>query len=177
MIFTALFAAIIAVCGFISIPIPGGVPIVLQNMMPVLAGALLGGLQGMGATGLFLTAGALGLPVFSGGRGGMTHLLGITGGFLIGYFFAALITGFIAGKPSSEKKALPFRIAIACLAGFVFIYIPGIIQFMHLTESSLTKTMAVCVMPFLIGDGIKLVVVIILAIKLRPVIARYLEEK
>ena len=54
-VFTALFAALIAVSGFISVPLPGTpVPIVLQNMMPVLAGALLGGIQGAGATGLFL---------------------------------------------------------------------------------------------------------------------------
>ena len=68
-VFTALFAALIAVSGFISIPLPGSpVPIVLQNMMPVLAAALLGGFQGAGATGLFLLAGVLGLPVFAGGR-------------------------------------------------------------------------------------------------------------
>ena len=74
-VFTALFAALIAVSGFIAVPLPGSpVPIVLQNMMPILAAALLGGIQGAGAAGLFLLAGIAGLPVFSGGHSGMAGM-------------------------------------------------------------------------------------------------------
>ncbi len=177
-VFTALFAALIAVSGFISIPIPVSVvPIVLQNMMPVLAGSLLGGIQGAGATGLFLVAGALGLPVFSGGSGGLAHILGPTGGFLIGYFFASLVAGTLIGKATEEKKTPLPKIISSVLIGFIVIYIPGILQFMNLTESTITEALALCVIPFLPGDGIKLVLTVILAHKLRPVIARYVSQK
>ncbi len=175
--FTTLFAILMSVCGFLSIPLPGGVPIVTQNMIPILAGALLGGIQGIGATGLFLVAGSLGLPVFSSGRGGITHLSGPTGGFLMGYFIASLITGMFIGKPETETKTLNFKIIIGCTVGFIFIYIPGIMQFMQVTESDFTHALTVCVTPFLLWDAIKLVVTIILAIFLRPIIARYFESK
>ena len=136
-VFTALFAALIAVSGFISVPLPGTpVPIVLQNMMPVLAGALLGGIQGAGATGLFLLAGILGLPVFSGGRSGLAHLLGPTGGFCIGYFIAAGATGFYIGKPSLNQKTSIVKIIGGSILGFVLIYIPGLAQFIKVTHKS-----------------------------------------
>lgn len=177
-IITALFAAIIAVSGFISIPLPGSpVPIVLQNMMPVLAGAILGGLQGGGATGLFLLAGILGLPVFSGGRGGMAHLAGPTGGFLVGYFLAALVVGFYIGKATVEKKTSFFKILIGCFLAFLVIYIPGIAQFMAITKKSLPATLPLVLIPYIPGDLIKLVLTSLIAYKVRPAVAQYFESQ
>lgn len=174
-VFTALFAAIIAVCGFISIPIPGTpLPIVLQNMMPILAGALLNGVQGAGATGLFLLAGALGLPVFSGGSGGIGAILGPTGGFLIGYFIAALVTGLYIGKASIKVKTPIHKIIVGCLLGFIVLYIPGVSQFMVVTQRTFAEALTLTIIPYLPGDAIKLILTVILSIKLRPVIARYL---
>ena len=174
-VFTALFAALIAVSGFISIPLPGSpVPVVLQNMMPVFAAALLGGVQGAGAAGLFLLAGMLGLPVFSGGRGGMAVILGPTGGFLIGYFLAAAAAGFYIGKPLIERKTPLHRIIVGTFLGFVCIYIPGIAQFIKVTGKGFTEALSLACIPFLPGDGIKAVLTVVLAAKLRPVIVRYL---
>ena len=107
LIFVPLFAALIAVSGFIVFPLPGTpVPIVLQNMMPILASGLLGGLYGTASTALFLITGLLGLPVFSGGRGGLAHLLGPTGGFLIGYLAAAAFLIIFFRKPGAKDLAL-----------------------------------------------------------------------
>ncbi len=180
-IFTALCAALIAAGAFIAIPAgPSMVPIVLQNMLAVLAGSLLGGLNGGLAALLFVFAGALGLPVFSGGRGGFAHLLGPTGGFLTGYIIAAFAAGFIAGRPSlSEKKSKRIvfvRICLATLAGFIILYVPGVLWFMYSRKASLGATMAACVIPFIPGDCIKMVLTVILSLKLRPLIARYAEE-
>lgn len=174
-VFVALFAALVAVSGFIAIPVgPLGVPIVLQNMMAVLTGALLGGIQGAGALGLFLLAGMLGLPVFSGGRGGIAHLLGPTGGFLTGYFIAALVVGLFIGKPSTEQQPPVFRIIAGCLLGYIVLYIPGIFQFMKVTGKPLQIALTACVIPYLPGDAIKLLVTIPLAVTLRPIVARYI---
>ena len=177
-VFTALFAALIAVCGFIAVPLPGSpVPIVLQNMMPILAAALLGGIQGAGATGLFLLAGIAGLPVFSGGHSGMARLLGPTGGFLVGYFIAAAVTGFYIGRPSIAGKTPLIKIISGCLLGFVILYVPGIAQFMRVTGKTLGQSLAVACIPFLPGDALKAALTVFLAAKLRPVIARYLYKE
>jgi biotin transport system substrate-specific component len=173
-VFVALFAAIIAAGGFIAIPTPGGlVPIVLQNMLAITAAILLGGIQGGGAVGLFLVAGALGLPVFAGGTGGMSHLLGPTGGFLLGYFIAALVVGFYVGKPQIAKKTPIIKIILASIIGYLIVYVVGIIQFMSVTSYSFAATITACVIPFIPGLVVKLILTIFLGYKLRPVVARY----
>lgn len=177
-VFVALFAAFIASGAFIAIPVgAGGIPIVLQNLLVILTAVLLGGFYGSLPTLLFLVAGALGLPIFSGGTGGIAKFLGPTGGFLYGYFIAAFIASLIAGKHSVNKKItakVVLRLSLACIVGFAVLFIPGIIHFMILTHKSLQVTLASCVIPFLPGDVIKLILTIILGLKLRPVVALYL---
>jgi biotin transport system substrate-specific component len=178
-VFVALFAALIAAGCFIAIPIgPAGVPIVLQNMIAILSACIMGGIQGAAAVGLFLAAGALGIPVYSGGHGGVAHLAGPTGGFLIGYFFGALAAGLIAGKPSPDENKVRIsqiiRLTFAALAGFVIVYVPGVYQFMHLTGKSFLTTMTLCVLPFLPGDVIKITLTVIISLKIRPAAGRYL---
>ena len=75
----SLFAALIAAGAFLAVPI-GPVPIVLQNMFVLLAGLLLGPRWGLAGVGIYLLAGAIGLPVFAGGTGGIGRMLGPTGG-------------------------------------------------------------------------------------------------
>lgn len=190
LIFVPLFAAFIAVSGFIAFPLPGTpVPIVLQNMMPILASGLLGGLYGTASTALFLIAGLLGLPVFSGGRGGLAHLLGPTGGFLIGYLAAAafLIIFFrkpgekdlalvSSGKNKSSKLINYLKIIAASFSGFALIYVFGIARFMQLTNRGLFESLSLACLPYLPGDFIKMILVSALIYKLRPVTARYFLE-
>lgn len=177
-VFTALFAAIICAGAIIRIPLGPFVPVVIQNMFAVLAGALLGPLQGAGAVGLFLVAGAIGLPVFSGGRGGFPVLLGPTGGFLIGYFFAAIVTGLILKKPDTEAKTPLITIILGCLLGFIVLYVPGVLRLQYVMGkgTSLLQALSAGVIPFLPGDLLKLCLSVPLAVKLRPVIARYLDD-
>ena len=189
-IFVPLFAALIAVSGFIAFPLPGTpVPIVLQNMMPILASGLLGGLYGTASTVLSLIAGLLGLPVFSGGRGGLTHLLGPTGGFLIGYLAAAAfliiffrkpgakdLTLVSSGKNNSIKLINYLKIIAASFSGFALIYVFGIARFMQLTNRGLFESLSLACIPYLPGDFIKMILVSALIYKLRPVTARYFLE-
>lgn len=173
-VFTALFAALICAGSLISIPV-GPVPIVLQNAFAVLSGLLLGPLAGAGAVALFLLAGALGFPVFSGGRGGLAVLTGPTGGYLAGYLIAAFVAGLAVSKASggSRKKALTLVIC-AAIAGFVCIYIPGILVLKRTLGLSLGEAIAKGCIPFVAGDLIKVIVLVPIALKLKPVVDRYL---
>ncbi|MFH2130143.1 MAG: biotin transporter BioY, partial [bacterium] len=91
-VYAALFAALISAGAFMAIPI-GPVPIVLQNMFVLLAGVLLGWKWGAASVLIYLLAGAVGFPVFSAGRGGVAHLLGPTGGYLLSYIPAVIVAG------------------------------------------------------------------------------------
>ncbi len=173
-VFTALFAALICAGGVIAIPV-GPVPIVLQNAFAILAGLLLGPLQGAGAVGLFLIAGALGLPVFSGGKGGLAVISGPTGGYLIGYFLGALVAGFAVQRApkTGRMTAIPFIIS-ATIAGFVCIYIPGVLGLKKALGLTIGDALAKGCIPFLVGDAIKIVALIPITAKLRPIVSRYL---
>ena len=175
IVFTALFAALTAVCGFISIPVPGTpIPIVLQNMLVVLTGLLLGPIWGVAATVLFLVAGALGLPVFSGGTGGFARLMGPTGGFLYGYALATLAAGLVAQRPKYGTKTPMIRLVLATVLGFVVMYIPGILHFMRVMDKTFSQTMTLCVIPYIPGDVVKMIVAVLLSSKLRTAASSYI---
>jgi len=186
--FIAMFAALISFSGFIKIPI-GPIPIVLQNMVCILCAVLVGGISAGAPVALFLTAGLIGLPVYSGGTSGLAVWMGPTGGFLPGYLLGAVVAGFIAGKPSVEQKKITWknaiRVSLAILAGMVILYIPGVIRFsfwanaagkVPADKTAFAYTMAACVIPYIPGDLLKTVVAIPVALKLRPVLAQYLYE-
>ncbi len=177
IVFTALFAALIAACAFISIPVPGTpIPIVLQNMMVVLSGMLLGPILGTASTLLFIIAGILGLPVFSGGTGGFAKIMGPTGGFIIGYAIASLVAGLILGRPRLDGKKHIARIIIAAVCGFVVMYIPGVLHFMNSLDKTFSETMALCVIPYIPGDLIKMVLCILISIPVRRTAASFIFE-
>jgi biotin transport system substrate-specific component len=184
--FIALFAAIICIGCFLRIPL-GPVPIVLQNALCILTSAILGSFLGGIPTALFLLAGLIGLPVYAGGTSGIAVWAGPTGGFLLGYLLGAVATGFIAGRPSVSDKKFSWknliRITIAIFAGMVILYVPGIIHFARWAEkagripadkTTFAYTMAACVIPYIPGDLLKIVVAIPVALKIRPILAQYL---
>jgi len=177
-VFVALFAAFIAVSGFLKIPIPGFVPIVLKNLFVVLSGTVLGAGYGGVAILVFLAAGIVGLPVFVIPGGPSAFLNPWLGGYLIGYFFASLAAGLISGLPSvREKKAglgLWIRVSIASFAGFSLILICGTVYMMILNSMPLKAAVAAGIVPFITADLVKLALSIPLAVKLRPIAARYI---
>jgi biotin transport system substrate-specific component len=173
---TALFAALIAAGAFISIPIPGSpVPIVLQNLFILLSGMILGPLWGCGAVGLYLLAGAIGAPVFAGGTGGFVRFMGPTGGFLIGYVLVALIAGLIAGRPRAETPR--WRLAIAAVLGMFMSYVPGIPWLKLVLDTSWQGAFAAGLLPFFAGDLIKALAAILIAPRLRRVVAVHLDDQ
>ena len=175
-IIAAVFAALICAGWMMAIPI-GPIPIVLQNALAVLAGLLLGPLFGGLSVLIFLIAGAAGLPVFSGGTGGVAVFAGPTGGFLVGYLAAAVVGGCIMKLFRQEQKAFfAFGIiAVAGLLSFISIYVFGLLWFKHVLNLSWYHTFMKGFVPFILPDLIKLVVVVPITLKLRPIIRRYTE--
>ena len=175
-IISAVFAALICAGWMMAIPI-GPIPIVLQNALAVLAGLLLGPLFGGLSVLLFLIAGAAGLPVFSGGNGGFAVFAGPTGGFLVGYLAAAIVGGVIM-KLFRQWQGPVFAcalIAVAGLLGFLSIYVFGLLWFKHVLNLSWQHTFMKGFVPFILPDLIKLVVIVPITLKLRPIIQRYTE--
>jgi len=179
-VFAAAFAAMIAVSGFLIIPLPGiPVPIVLKNLFIVLSGTILGSFYGSLAVLIFIAAGLIGVPVFVI-PGGIAVFTTPLGGYIIGYFFASLTAGLICGLPkTSEKKVRPFflfRLILASLLGFLIILTCGVIFNMYLNSMTFITAVTTWFMPFIIGDLIKLAISIPLALKLRPIAARYINQ-
>ncbi len=141
------------------IPVPGTpVPITLQTFVVMLAALMLTWRQAGGAIAMYLTAGALGLPVFSGGASTMAFL-GPSAGFLIGFLPAGVLTAALKGKPRTDSlKSGAFtalRYFAATLIGCVAIdYLFGLLIQSALTHVPLS-TVAVASMGFLVGDIIK----------------------
>jgi len=157
----ALFAALISAAAFMALPLPGSpVPLVLQNLMAVLSGLLLGPLRGAAAVLLFLALGALGFPVFSAGHGGLAWLVGPTGGYLGGYLVAALLAGLLA-----RSRRLSLTI-LGTVGGFAAILLLGAIRLKFYKGIEWPAALTLGVLPFLVGDGIKAAVAIFLSSRL-----------
>jgi len=166
-VYASLLAALTAAGAYLSIPI-GPVPIVLQNMFVLLSGLLLGSRWGLASIGVYILAGATGLPVFAGGLGGISRIVGPTGGYILGYLPGVFIIGLIAEK--TEERIL--YDVIAMVFGSIIIYSCGLIWLKILTGMTLAKTLAVGMYPFLIGDALKIAAAAAIAKSLRPAIMR-----
>jgi biotin transport system substrate-specific component len=165
MVYAALMAALTAAGAFIAIPI-GPVPIVLQNLFVMLAGLLLGGRWGLISIGVYLLAGAVGLPVFAGGTGGIGKFAGPTGGYLLGFAAAAYLIGIL----SERGRGRVVVDVMAMVAGTAIVYTFGVSWLKVVTGMSLSKAVAVGMLPFLIGDALKIAAAIPIARALRPMI-------
>jgi biotin transport system substrate-specific component len=163
MVYAALMAALTAVGAYIAIPI-GPVPIVLQNLFIMLAGLLLGGRWGLISVGVYLLAGAAGLPVFAGGTGGVGKFVGPTGGYLLGFAAAAYLVGLIS-ESGRGRVAID---VLAMVAGTLIIYAFGVSWLKVVTGMSFSKALAVGMLPFLIGDAFKIAAAIPIVRALRP---------
>ncbi len=158
MIFAALFAALTAAVSFFKIPLPfTPVPITLQTLMVLLSGAMLGSNYGALAMIIYLLLGLIGLPVFSGGSSGLGILAGPTGGFLLSFPIAA----FVIGKLTRTKK-LPVLL-FGMFIGTLIIYIFGAIQGTLVTHLGLSAIFVGWILPFIIGDTIKLLLAVWIA--------------
>jgi len=177
LVFVALFAAIISAGALIAIPI-GPVPIAMQNFFTLLSGLVLGPVLGAAAVGLFIVAGAIGVPVFanSGSPMGMARLLGPTGGYYLGYLLGALVAGLIVGFPRPGKKVPLWRYIVAVAAGLLIVYVPGLFWLKWRLNFNWPQTLSGGLLPFLPGDAAKGIIAVLIAPRLRKTAAQLLSS-
>lgn len=150
-------AALIAVCAWLSVPV-GQIAVTMQTFGVFLTLLLMGGKKGTLACGVYLLLGAVGLPVFSGFQGGPGVLLGPTGGYLLGFLLLALCYWLLQKKLGQ----LP-----ALLLGLLVCYGCGTAWFYWMYGGSLWAVLMNCVIPYLIPDGIKLLLAVTVRKRLR----------
>lgn len=165
----AVFAALIAVLGLPgSIPLPGLVPITAQTLGVMLAGAVLGPWRGAASLTLFLGLVAMGLPLLSGGRGGLGAFVGPSAGFLIAWVLGALVVGLVVHAGASRGGLRPTWLKVflaSLLGGVLVIYLVGIPVQSLVTGLSLREA-TIMSAAFLPGDLIKAVLAAVLTMAL-----------
>lgn len=159
LILSAIFAAMTCVLALIAIPLPfTPVPITLHVMGVAMAGAILGKKLGFISQGVYMLLGAIGLPVFSGGRGGIGVILGPTGGYIIGFVIGAFVIGFLVenlSRYAKGKKSEFFILFFSMIIGLVVIYTIGTLQLKAVLGLTLPQAIAGGVTPFIASDFVK----------------------
>ena len=165
MAYIALFAVLMAVCAWITVPLPKPlVQFTLQTFAMFMALTTLGGRRGLYAMVVYLLLGAVGVPVFSGFRGGLGVLLDTTGGYIIGFAAAALVYWLLTAKLGDS---LPVKIA-ACVLGLAVCYAFGTAWFLVLYARTtgpigVTTALSWCVLPYIVPDLLKLDLAVVLS--------------
>jgi biotin transport system substrate-specific component len=166
-------AAVTAVAAQIAIPLPfSPVPFTLQVLAVILSGLLLGVRHGALAQAVYVLVGAIGVPVFAGFTGGLGHVFGPTGGYLISYPIAAAVAGLAAKTVArdSRRRALWIGSLWGC-AGLVVIYVLGATWLAVVSHLSPTEAIKAGVLPFVIFDLIKVGLAALVAVAAAPAIA------
>ena len=170
-VLTALFAALIAAGAFIKIPLAPA-PVTLQTLFALLAAAILPPVMALLSVIAYLLLGAIGLPIFTTG-GGFAAMLGPTGGFLIG-----MIPGVLAG--SLIMKAMESRVRLASIISAitttVLVYLVGLPWMSVQLNLSFAATLAAGLLPFLVGDTLKIIVTVIVTPQVRARVKELLEK-
>lgn len=169
LVYIALFAVLMAICSWISIPTV--VPFTLQTFAVFLAVGVLGGRRGTLAILIYILLGAIGIPVFSGFKGGIGALFNTTGGYIIGFLFSALL---MWGMERLFGKKTPV-LAVSMILGLIVCYAFGTAWFMIVYAQNsgavgLTTVLGWCVIPFIIPDCVKIALALILSRQLSLVL-------
>lgn len=152
MIYAALFAALTGVLGYLVIPLPfSPVPITGQTLAVMLAGCVLTPLQAGLSMITFLFLGAVGVPVFSGGRAGLGVIAGPSGGYLIGFLIGAVVISVVKGKGDSVVRL----ILASVVGGIMVVYLIGVPWLASMTGMGISKAITAGALPFIPGDLFK----------------------
>jgi biotin transport system substrate-specific component len=156
------------------VPLAGEVPISLATFAVLLSGILLGAKYGAISQLVYVLLGSVGVPVFAGWTGGIGITLGVTGGYIIGYIPMAFIAGLLYhrfGREASGTRKYIVMFVSMVLATAV-LYILGTAWFMAQTGMTLGASLAACVIPFLPGDLIKIVAVMLVSVPIEAALKK-----
>ena len=175
LVLIAMCAAVTCILAPISVPLAGEVPISLCTFAVMLAAILLGALSQL----IYVLLGSAGLPVFAGWTGGLGIVMGVTGGYIIGYIPMAFVTGLIYDKfgRNARGAAKILTMVLSMLAGTAVLYVLGTAWFIAQTHMNLAASMAACVIPFLPGDALKIAAVAVTAPPIEAAVRRIVPEE
>lgn len=167
MAIIALMTAVLCILAPISIPVfISPVPISLGVLAVYLTAYVLSPLDATISVIIFILLGTFGLPVFSGYSGGLSKLVGPTGGYIIGFLFTVYISSLFIHM----KKGIIYDV-IGMITGLALCYILGTIWFSYQQGKGFIASLLLCVVPFLIGDAIKIIVAVILGTQINKRLA------
>ena len=167
--FGALFAALLVVFGYFSIPLGfTPVPVTLQTLAVMLAGGLLGARYGFFSMAIVVAMTAVGFPLLNG-KGGMSAILGPTGGYVVSWPIVALLIGYSVSKVRSGTRPAQTGVILAAMVVFgVFVqYVVGVPWLMQAAGLSLPAALAGGLYPYIPGDLIKAVAATLIVMSLR----------
>jgi biotin transport system substrate-specific component len=174
IVLCGLSMALLSVGAAIQVPL-GPIPFTLQTLMFILILLVLTPAEALFAVGGYLVLGAVGLPVFAGFRGGFGVLLGPTGGFLMGFFVAALFSGLarilFGGKAQSFKASVTLDVVCILVVTLTY-YAAGAWWFSFSTGATVSAALAACVIPFLVPDALKIIAAFVCAQPIRVALGR-----
>lgn len=160
----ALFTALIAASAWIAVPVPQtGISFTLQTFAVLLAASLGGWKTGTAAVLCYIAIGAIGAPVFSGFRGGVGVIAGVTGGYIVGFVLTALVVGL--SRRFFGMKILP--LAVSMTLGVLICYAFGTAWFSAISggETTFFAALSLCVLPYIPFDAIKIAAAVFIARK------------
>lgn len=171
MILAGMFAALIGIMGYVSVPIPiSPVPISGQTLIIMIIGLLLTPRQAFYSVATWILVGIAGAPVFSGGRAGISVLASPSGGYILGFLVGAVSISLLKGKDVSMTKMY----MSAIVGGILVIYACGVPVMAMLLNMDMATALKAGAVPFLIGDLIKVIISVNLAFALRKRLSGYL---
>ena len=166
-IITIAGSALIALCAQVSVPFYP-VPLTMQTFAVILIGLTYGWRLGGITLALYLVEGAIGLPVFAGGKGGMIVLMGPTAGYLYGFFLAAVACGWFAERGFDRSY---LKLIVPLLAGNVLLYMSGLIWLGNFIGWD-KPVLELGLYPFIPGDLMKIALVVVLL----PTVWKYVKR-
>ena len=154
LVYSAFFTSLIILGGFISIPI-GFVPIILADFFIMVSASFQSPIGSLVSIILYILLGLLGLPVFAGGKAGLSVITGPTGGFVIGYVFLSFLMSLMLYNKDYKKKNIAWYL-ISALVSNAVLYFIGTISLMHNLSLNLEKALKIAVLPFIFGSILKI---------------------
>lgn len=168
--YLGLFAALMAICAWISVPMPAPlVPFTLQTFAIFAAVTTLGGQRGTYAVGVYLLLGLVGLPVFAGFRSGPGTLLGTTGGYILGFFVCAVVYWLVTAWLGESLWAVFLGGTLGLAACYAFGTAWFLLLYIRTTgPMSLGAALGMCVVPYVLPDLCKLALAVLVSRRVRP---------